>query len=223
LLLAGNLLTTSSLAATGVAASDNLPPHPRLLLNQKGIAALKARIETMSWAKGAWEELKQTADKDLTHPIVLPPRGGNWSHNYVCPTHGARLSQGQKIDEWRWEHICPVGHHVLLGDPAKATTDFDGNSTMGIHGDYAQEILNEGLVYQVTGQGTYAARAREILLAYADQYLKYSLHDNQGRPDGGGHVSSQSLTEASWLIGVLQGMDLVWPALSDEDRQLIET
>jgi len=118
LLLAGNLLTTSSLAATGVAASDNLPPHPRLLLNQKGIAALKARIETMSWAKGAWEELKQTADKDLTHPIVLPPRGGNWSHNYVCPTHGARLSQGRKIDEWRWEHICPVGHHVLLGDPA---------------------------------------------------------------------------------------------------------
>jgi hypothetical protein len=75
----------------------------------------------------------------------------------------------------------------------------------------------------VTGQGSYAARGREILLAYAERYLTYPLHDNQGRPDGGGHVSSQSLTEASWLISMVQGMDLIWPILSEQDREIIET
>lgn len=218
------LTSGAAVSASATAASENLPPHPRLLLNQKGIEALKARIEDAAWAKASWQELKESADKALAKTIVLPPRGGNWSHNYVCPKHGARLSQGRKIDDWRWEHICPVGQHVLLGDPAKATTDFDGNSITGIHGDYAQEVLNEGLVYQVTGQGTYASRARQILLAYAEKYRTYPLHDNQGRQDGaGGHVSSQSLTEASWLITIVQGIDLIWAALSDEDRRQIET
>jgi hypothetical protein len=43
------------------------------------------------------------------------------------------------------------------------------------------------------------------LLAYAERYLKYPLHDNQCRSGQGGRVASQSLTEASWLIDVAEG------------------
>ena len=186
------------------------------------MAELKARIASAPWAAQSWAELRARADRELEKPIVLPPRGGNWSHNYVCPIHGARLRQGKQIGPWQWEHICPVGDHVLLGDPSKATLDFDGNAIAAIHDSYARKVIDEGLLFQVTRQARYAAHARAILLAYADRYLTYPIHDNQGRPGGrGGHVASQSLTEAEWLIQVAQGADLVWDRLSDSDRQAI--
>jgi hypothetical protein len=211
------LVLNSSLAQTNA-----LPPNPRLLLNSKGIAALKERIVTASWAKASWEELKARVDRQMRKPVVLPPRGGNWSHNYVCPEHGARLRQGKQLGPWQWEHICPVGDHVLKGDPSKATLDFDGNAIANVHADYAREVVDDGLVYQVMGDVRYAARARQILLAYADRYLTYPVHDNQGHPGGrGGHVASQSLTEATWLIEIAQGADLVWNTLSDADRNTI--
>jgi oligo-alginate lyase len=208
--------------ASSPAQTNALPPNPRLLLNGEGIAALKQRIASAPWAAASWRELKAGVDRDLEKAIVLPPRGGNWSHNYVCPEHGARLKQGKKIGPWHWEHICPVDNHVFHGDPEKATLDFDGNAISSIHARYAREAVDDGLVYQVTGDQRYAARAREILLAYADRYLTYPVHDNQGKPGGrGGHVASQSLTEATWLIDIAQGADLVWNTLSEADRSSI--
>jgi hypothetical protein len=199
----------------------SLPPHPRLLLNEEGVQQLKQRVAAASWAKASWEQLKANTEKALLSPVELPPRGGNWSHNYVCPTHGARLSQGRKIGPWQWEHICPVGDHVLRGDVSKATLDFDGNAIAAIHGAYAEQAVNDGLVYQVTGDKRFAVRAREILLAYAERYLKYGLHDNQGKSGQGGRVASQSLTEASWLIDMAEGADLVWDTFSQNERELL--
>lgn len=202
---------------------SSLPPHPRLLLSAQGVTELKQRIATESWAKAAWNELQTNAAKSLSKPVDLPPRGGNWGHNYVCPIHGARLQRGKQIGPWQWEHICPVGDHVLTGDPSKGTLDFDGNAMMDTHLNYAQQVVNDGLVFQVTGDARFAQRSREILMAYVDKYQSYPVHDNQGHPGGrGGHVASQSLTEASWLIDFVQGADLVWDTLSDADRKAIE-
>ena len=205
----------------GQLVGTNLPPHPRLLLNAQGLAELKQRIATTPWASASWSELKAGVDRGLAQPVVLPPRGGNWSHNYVCPIHSVRLSQGKQIGPWQWEHICPVGGHVLRGDPSKATLDFDGNSIAGAHARYAQEVINAGLVYQVTGDLRYAHKARDILLAYAQRYLSYPLHDNQGEKGKGGRVASQSLTEATWLIDIAQGADLVWATLNDSERDAV--
>ncbi len=217
------LIIVSGLLSICLRGQTNaLPPHPRLLLNADGIAQLKARIAAEPWAKQSWDELKTHAVREMTKPVVLPPRGGNWSHNYVCPEHGARLKQGKQIGPWQWEHICPVGDHILRGDPSKATLDFDGNAIAAVHANYAREVVDDGLLYQFTGDQRYAARARSILLAYAERYLTYPVHDNQGRPGGrGGHVASQSLTESTWLIDIAQGADLVWDQLSDADRQTI--
>lgn len=195
-----------------------LPPHPRLLLNARGVAELKQRIAAAPWAREQWDALKARVDRALADPVDLPPRGGNWSHNYVCPTHGARLSLGKKVGPWQWEHRCPTGPHVLRGDPSKAALDFDGNAISGVHSRNAQEITDAGLLYQVLGEARYARRAREVLLAYAARYLSYPLHDNKGKPGQGGRVASQSLTEASWLIEVCQGADLVWDTLGEAER-----
>jgi len=120
IILLAVILLTTILSAEPV----TLPPHPRLLLNQSEIDALKTKIAGPF--ADQWARWRADADELLRDPIDLPPRGGNWSHNYVCPEHGARLKRGKAIGPWQWEHICPVGNHVLHGDPAKGVTDFDG-------------------------------------------------------------------------------------------------
>lgn len=199
-----------------------LPPHPRLLLNGDGIAELKERIRRYDWVEAQWEALKKRADGVLNEPVNLPPRGGNWWHYYACPKHGASLRTGRQIGEWQWEHICPVDNERLPSDPTKPERDYDGVVISGIHQRYANAVRDLGIVYRVTGDRRYADKARAILLAYAERYLSYPLHDIRGRAQiGGGRVGPQTLDEAVWLVPMAQGADLIWETLSDTERQTL--
>lgn len=212
-----------ALAQTAEPVATNLPPHPRLMFDRAGLDQFRAKIAAEPW-RGLWKKRLAGLDRELSKPVALPPRGGNWSHNYVCPTHGARLSQGKALGPWQWEHTCPVGPHTLHGDPAEGRLDFDGNAIMGAHGAYAGQVRQFGLAYAVTGDRRYADRAKAILLAYAETYLTYPLHDNRGRTvtKGGARVASQSLSEATWLTPMLQGADFVWDAMSAAEREAVE-
>ena len=210
------------LAGRMPAGDAALPPHPRLLLDRADIEALKGRVAQAPWP-AVWSAYTNTVNESLARPVELPPRGGNWSHNYVCPEHGTRLQRGRALAPWQWEHRCPVGPHILLGDPARAHLDFDGVAIGAMHDRFARLLADAGVVYQVTGERRYADKAREILLAYADRYLGYAVHDNAGRPRVGGRVASQPLSESMWLIDMAQGADLVWDTLSDEQRRAVET
>ncbi|MEZ8219010.1 Alginate lyase [Candidatus Fervidibacteria bacterium JGI MDM2 SSWTFF-3-K9] len=199
-----------------------LPEHPRLLFSRKGIAELKERINRYDWAKAQWEALKRRADAALSEPINLPPRGGNWWHYYACPKHGASLRTSKQIGEWQWEHICPVDNEVIQSDPTKPERDYDGVVIMGVHGRFANLVRDLGIVYQVTGDRRYAEKAKAILLAYADRYLSYPLHDIRGKPSvGGGRVGPQTLDESTWLIPMAQGVDLIWEMLTESERQTL--
>jgi oligo-alginate lyase len=199
-----------------------LPEHPRLLFSRKGIAELKERINRYDWAKAQWEALKRRADAALNEPINLPPRGGNWWHYYACPKHGASLRTGKQIGEWQWEHICPIDNEVIQSDPTKPERDYDGVVIMGVHGRFANLVRDLGIVYQVTDDRRYAEKAKAILLAYADRYLSYPLHDIRGKPSvGGGRVGPQTLDESTWLIPMAQGADLIWETLTDAERETL--
>ncbi|MGQ9729532.1 MAG: alginate lyase family protein, partial [Candidatus Fervidibacter sp.] len=197
-----------------------LPPHPRLLFNREGINELKERISRYDWAKVQWDALKRRTDTALKETVNLPPRGGNWWHYYACPKHGASLRTGKQIGEWKWEHICPVDNEVLESDPTKPERDYDGVVIMSVHGRYANLVRDLGIVYQVTNERRYAEKAKGILMAYADRYLSYPLHDIRGRPQiGGGRVGPQTLDEAVWLIPMAQGADLIWETLTETEQQ----
>jgi len=205
-----------------VVKKADLPQHPRLLFNQEGIEELKERIDNYDWAKARWDGVKRSADRMLDEPVELPPRGGNWWHWYACPEHGAGLRTGNKIGEWQWEHICPVDNEVFRGDPSQPNRDYDGCVISGSHGRLARSILELGMTYQLTGDSRYAEKAREILLAYAHQYLSYPLHTTRGEERiGGGRVGPQTLDESTWLIPVCQGADLIWDKLSEDDKDII--
>ena len=197
------------------------PSHPRLLFNAEGIARLKRRVEQPAWS-AQWKAFRTDVDAALARPVEPPPRAANWWHWYVCPRHGARLTTGKQIAPWHWEHICPIDQEVFRGDPSRPDRDFDGCVISGNHDRYAREAQHAGIAFQVTGDPRYAARAREILLAYAAKYLNYPLHDTHGQArTGGGHVTSQTLDESVWLIPLAQGADLVWETLSEADRSAI--
>jgi hypothetical protein len=209
------------LPVLGLTQPRQLPPHPRLLFDAAGIAHLKQRVQTAPWST-QWDRLRHSVDQALTQKIDLPPRGSNWFHWYVCPKHGARLTTGKRLGPWEWEHICPVDHEILHGDPSRPDRDFDGSVLSATHTRYADAIRDNGLLYRVSGDSRYAARARDILLAYAERYLSYPLHNTHGEAKiGGGRVGPQTLDEAVWLIPVAQGADLIWDTLSDADRQTL--
>jgi oligo-alginate lyase len=195
--------------------------HPRLLFDSAGIASLKQRVGQPEWSP-QWKTFQQAYDAAMNGAVELPPRGSNWFHWYVCPKHGVRLTTGKRLAAWQWEHICPTDREVFHGDSAKPQTDFDGCALAGIHDRHARAVRDGGILYQVTGNAKYAARVREILLAYAARYLDYPLHTTTGEAKiGGGRVGPQTLDESTWLIPMAQGADLVWNTLSDADRGAI--
>jgi hypothetical protein len=202
-----------------VSAAPSNPPAT-LLLGRDGLDLLKQRIEGVPAAKAYWNDLKSRVDATLDKSVDLPPRGGNWFHWYVCPEHGNRLRSGRRIGPWQWEHVCPVDGAVHRGDPSRPQTDLDGCRISGVHRELADLARDAGLLHQVTGDARYSAKARQVLLAYAEKYASYPRHTTRGEDKiGGGKVGAQSLDESTWLITMTQAADLVWTSLSQTERE----
>lgn len=185
--------------------------HPCLLLARRDVPRILARIEQHEWAARAWDRVRAAADGWLEREIVLPDRGGQWSHWYTCEKCGARLRTVSPT-----EHACPQCGATYTGWP------YDDVVIMAQHSGFSRAVRDLGLAYALTGEPAYAARAREILLAYAARYLEYPLHNIRGEAGSGAmHVAAQPLSEATWLIPIVQGFDCIWDALSPEDRATI--
>ncbi len=190
-----------------------LPPRPRLLIRSEEVPGIKARAERLGWARSALEAEQKRADEWLGREVVLPPRGGQWWHWYACKKDGARLQTVSPT-----QHKCPVCGEVYSGWPYDdVVLDRDHNALAGA-------LRTLGLVYQITGDARYAAKGKEILLAYAARYTSYPLHNIHGKEAvGGGRVGPQTLDESTWLIPMCQGADLIWDTLSPEERRTAET
>ena len=197
-----------------IAAMTSLPPHnhPTLLVTKDAIAAIKAKVARHDWAKKSYEKLVAEADAWLKRPVELPDRGGQWWHWYSCPKCGSRLHTLGPT-----KHECRTCGKVYSGEP------YDTVVLSRIHSDLAKAVETLGLAFQLSGEKRYAAKAAEILFAYADRYLTYKRHTTRGQDRvGGGRVGPQTLDESTWLIPVVRGYDLVWETLSEEERRTIE-
>lgn len=94
------------------------------------------------------------------------------------------------------------------------------------HYDLANAARDLALAYQLSGERRYLTKAREILLAYADRYLTYEVHDKGGRTgdkaSAGGRATAQGINEAQWAIPLAWAYDLVYHDLAPEERERIE-
>ena len=214
------------LAAVVIAASDagdevsasiemSLPlsegQHPCLMVAADDIPRLKERVERFEWAKQAYAALQRSADKWLDKDIEFPDRGGQWYHWFTCDKCGGKLRSLSPT-----EHECRSCGEKYSGWP------YDDVYIMGLHSGLARAARDLGLMYAFTGEDRYADKEREILLGYAERYLDYPMHNIKGEEGRGAcHVAAQPLSEAVWLISIVQGFDCVYDALSEDERQTI--
>jgi len=189
-----------------------LPDHPRLLISGAELATIRERVRTIPWVKASYDKIIAGADGWLTKPVDLPDRGGQWWHWYACKADGTRLTTVSPT-----EHKCNTCGKVYSGWP------YDDVVLDRIHGSYAAALRDLGFAYQMTGDAKYLPKAAEILMAYADKYLTYPLHNINGDPNiGGGRVGPQTLDESTWLIPMCQGADMIWNGLTPEQQQRAE-
>ncbi len=66
-----------------------------------------------------------------------------------------------------------------------------------------------GLAYRITGEAQYAGRAKEVLVGYSRRYpTEYKEHKGVNSSDTS-KVMAQRLSEAMWLLPLLQSYDHV--------------
>ena len=193
---------------------------PRLLLNSGDLARMKKTAEAEPWAAKAIDGILRDADEWPARHVrefgltewALPKEGAGWSHNYVCPDHGIRLQQKEG------KNLCPIDGKDYHGWPVDYVVFMQRND------DTARSARNLGLAYQLTGKPEYAEKARRIFNAYSDIYLTLPIHDNNNKLDTktGARIMSQTLSEASWLLPLEFGYDLVRDDMPAEERARFE-
>lgn len=195
------------LAVPGTLVSQ-APIRPNLLLDTSDFERMNKLASGEAWAASVRNGIISAAEQwpsahnarfGLTEWSV-PPEGGQWTHWYVCPQHGAALQYALPD-----RHICPVDKRVFTGWPYDQVIYTRRNS------DNSQAARDNALAWRLTGRIEFARAAAKILLAYADVYNSYALHDTNGRPDTrtGARVGAQTLDESVWLIPVAWAYDLI--------------
>lgn len=160
-------------------AADAPAASPHYFMSAADVAALRRRVATAAWAKNAFLRTKQVADAALrTSPSPAPADG-----DYLPTGYGPDgRCPAQPTSGW----ACVLYKRGLN----------DGKS-----------VLSLAQVYAVTGDGAYAAKAREFLLAWARAY--------DPPPPIIGHDSADTL---GFMIKGLLAYDLVSDTFSASDR-----
>lgn len=195
--------------------------EPHLLLDRSDFERIRKLAANQPWAAAVISELEQRAqDWPAAHvrefglgEWALPKEGAGWSHAYVCPEHGARLTQRAG------KNLCPIDGKDYHGWPVNNVVYMQRND------DTARAARDLGLAYRFTGKAGYAEKARRIFNVYAELYSKLPIHDNSNKLDGksGARVMSQTLSEAKWLLPLAFGYDLVRDAMPAAERERFES
>ncbi len=92
------------------------------------------------------------------------------------------------------------------------------------HNSLSLDIANLGAAYALSGDERYAEFAKRLLLAYADVFDKYAPGNRPGFQHDAGKCFDQRLSDATWLIQLARGYDLIYnsPSIRATEREHIE-
>lgn len=114
---------------------------------------------------------------------------------------------------------------VKLPDPkVPAQLKDRGDAAAKAHAALSIRAGRLGWAYQLTDNEAYADKVREILMGYARLYpTDYAEHKGVN-PHDSGKVMGQRLSEAMWLIPLIQAYDAIHDSkgMTEADRKLIE-
>ena len=126
-------------------------------------------------------------------------------------TRPVRVPPPQKDAKGNWRHISDE-------------EDLDNQKIGAIHNQLSLDVANLGELFALSGEAKYADSAKKILLAYADAYPKYGVGARPGFNHSPSKAFDQTLGDATWLIPVATGYDLIHdaPSITPEERRHIE-
>ena len=188
------------------------PKRPFVLVNESELAALRSDLAKPGWkaslyhadrgftVMGSGRGVRANADLWLKRPIEIPARGGHF-HLFFC-VDGDRLELPKDQRFVSGPYRCPKCGKQYSGEK------FEAALRRVVHGWLAQAALDLALVGAIEHKPEYAAKAAEILSAYAAAYS--GPHTNTLT----GGMIYQSLDEAMWVIPLAQAYDLIYSDLS---------
>ncbi len=186
------------LAAVSFAAERT---HPRLMADRAEIDTAKKWIKTYPWYKYVFEEHKKEIDTFIAHgPIYVSPLKQTYQYQmYACPKHSVELM----FEMFKpFEHRCPRDTmEVYKGNPYDMAWAGKYNRFLASH------LIWMGLLYNTYGDEKYAAAGKEILMKFANLYLKYPTENTILGP---AHVFFGTLSESFWGVDMVYGYDLLY-------------
>jgi heparinase II/III-like protein/alginate lyase len=203
----------------GIVIPKGIQPH--YFADAERIKNLRKAYNSQGSAAGILRKLVSTSRKVIANKIIIPPRGGQHNQWYQCD----KCQFGLVKNPNNGGHLCKNCRKVYTGFP------YDDTLFKKDHNRNFRKALNAAKAFILTEEKVFAIYVRKILMAYADKYLTYELHDSRTRTGAkrsrsSARIFEQTLDEASVLSSKLApAYDLVRHSdvFSSEDRQHIET
>ncbi|MGH7491639.1 MAG: sugar-binding protein [bacterium] len=177
------------------------PSHPRLMADAADIAQAKIWYKQHSWYRRIFDQNQAEIDRFLKRrPIYVSPVKQTYQYKmYTCPKHDVEL----KYESFRpHDHRCPVDtSEVHRGEK------YDSAWSGWYNRQLATYLVWMGTLYQVHGDKKYAEAGREILMQFAELYLKYPTTNTILGP---AHVFFGTLSESFWGVDMAYGYDLLY-------------
>lgn len=153
--------------------------------------------------------MKKSVQALMDEPVLVPSSGiANWTLYYYCPTCSVNLTF-----DWHdgRHHRCPQCGRVHTGEP------FDSSWWGLVNMRNYNGAVTMGWLYAMTDDLAYANKARDILMAYAQNYPNYEVHGDIPY-NGPGRSGAQTLDEANFQRNLAIAFDLVRETLTGEEE-----
>lgn len=167
---------------------------------------------SLPWQQRILDAIRARVDDAIQHPLVIPTQPGGWWHQYVCPEHELPLIFETSSPDL---HRCPMGCSYL-GEK------YDAAFRVFAHRHYAALARDAAVLYQNTADTQYLDASLEILSRYADLYEHFEGSKASEPWMLTGKAFHQALTEAIWVIPLIQAFERLHPTLTDMQTNFLE-
>ncbi len=189
--------------------------YPRLLADQTDLAKAKQWMRDHGWYRNIVEAHKREIDRFIAkRPIYVSSIKQVYEYKmYTCPKHDVELLYE---DTRPFEHRCRVDTTEVYNG---------GKYDMAWAGWYnrllASRLVWMGILHHLYEDERYADAGREILMRFADLYLKYPTTNTILGP---AHVFFGTLSESFWGTDMAYGYDLLYTykGFTEADRRKLK-
>lgn len=174
---------------------------PRLMADKADIERAKQWMASHAWYRNIVEAHKRECDRFMQRrPVFISPLKQTYEYKmYTCPKHDVELL----YEEGRpYEHRCRVD----------TTESYNGGKYDAAWAGWynrlvASRLVWMGILYRLYGDDRYAEAGKEILIRFAELYLKYPTSNTILGP---AHVFFGTLSESFWGVDMAYGYDLLY-------------